>query len=959
MPPPVPLDPRWDELVRYHLACVQRAGLAQSVEYSAADSWVMLPFATEQFLAGTADSVPVGPELRQLFDGAGREEAVFYGWPLVVALDRRGVRRVAPVAVTALEPPTAEETAALAKDAEPYLNPALLSEDFFPPEALAAARAVAASGLAFGDAEGLAVQLADVLIALGFDDRAALDPQRLSATPRPRSPGVYNAAVAYRGASNGATAGLVEELTQLRTRPDWSRTAARYLLEQAPEVALPDEPAQVAPLTLNDSQEQALAATGVLPVTVITGPPGTGKSQLVAATVAAAWLRGETVLVASTNNEAVKVAVERAHEIDDGLLIRTGNAEHREALPPTLEALAGRPVPPGVSPTVSQRQLEVAVANRTRLHDALAQRAALEGELGQLALDLEARRTLLWGQPRPSPVHDRRVQLARRARRVERSYLFTAARTRRTLAAAEVPTDRVVQLADLAEWAEAELRWDALQAAITALGARDPETERDQLAAADHAWEQASLTAVQQTVATRISAGATALKHLARLRRGAPTARMAAVAGTLPSATGWACTALSAGRNFPLTAGLFDLVVIDEASQCGVAEVLPLAYRAKRLVIVGDPNQLTPVVTLAPRDVATIAASVGSTQDDLHARAVSYGQDSAFTAFARRAGRPPFLLDEHYRCHPEIAAYVNEAFYGGSLRVLTDVSRQDGTVRGLHWLQVAGHTEPGPRSGAVNHAEADAIVRWVLDHPDERGSLGVVTPFAAQAELIEDELRRALGEEQWTARGVAVGTAHRFQGGERDIVLFSPVLASDARHGTARWVEEQRNLVNVAVSRARRALVVAGDALALAQLPTPTLAALADAARREHPTPSSIDRDDRRLHSEAERRLYAALTEAGLEVQLKPVVDGYELDFAVVAADGRQIDVECDGTQHTDVRGRQRRQDLVRDLVLQRLGWQVLRIPAWRCLTEPRAAAHDVADAQGGHPVRGACAAPG
>jgi very-short-patch-repair endonuclease len=277
--------------------------------------------------------------------------------------------------------------------------------------------------------------------------------------------------------------------------------------------------------------------------------------------------------------------------------------------------------------------------------------------------------------------------------------------------------------------------------------------------------------------------------------------------------------------------------------------------------------------------------------------------------------------------------------------VLTDVTRQDGTVRGLHWLQVAGQTEPDPRSGAVNRAEANAIVRWVLDHRDEPGTLGVVTPFAAQAGLIENDLRRALGEEQWTARGVAVGTAHRFQGGQRDIVLFSPVLATDARHRTARWVEEQRNLVNVAVSRARRALVVAGDAAALTQLPTPTLAALAGAARRAHPTPSPADREDRRLHSETERRLYAALTEAGLSVQPKPVVDGYELDFAVTTADGRRIDVECDGTQHTDARGRQRRQDLVRDLVLQRLGWQVLRISAWRCLTEPRAAARDVAGA--------------
>ncbi|WP_346623757.1 DUF559 domain-containing protein [Blastococcus montanus] len=180
-----------------------------------------------------------------------------------------------------------------------------------------------------------------------------------------------------------------------------------------------------------------------------------------------------------------------------------------------------------------------------------------------------------------------------------------------------------------------------------------------------------------------------------------------------------------------------------------------------------------------------------------------------------------------------------------------------------------------------------------------------------------------------------------------DRVLFSPVLALRCTTRNCALGGRATHLVNVAVSRARRALVVAGDALALAQLPTPTLAALADVARREHPTPSPTDREDRRLHSEAEGRLYAALTEAGLEVQLKSLVDGYELDFAVTAADGRQIDVECDGTQHTDARGRQRRQHLVRDLVLQRLGWQVLRIPAWRCLTEPRAAAHDVAIASG------------
>jgi very-short-patch-repair endonuclease len=162
-------------------------------------------------------------------------------------------------------------------------------------------------------------------------------------------------------------------------------------------------------------------------------------------------------------------------------------------------------------------------------------------------------------------------------------------------------------------------------------------------------------------------------------------------------------------------------------------------------------------------------------------------------------------------------------------------------------------------------------------------------------------------------------------------------------------VEAQRNLVNVAVSRARRALVVVGDAAALAQLPVPTLTALAVAAAGHRPsdTVEEILREDRRLHSQAERRLHAALLAAGLTLELKPQVDGYELDFAIVTPDGRRLDVECDGSQHIDARGRQRRQDLARDHVLGKLGWQVLRYPAWRCLTHPAAVAAEVAAAAG------------
>lgn len=77
----------------------------------------------------------------------------------------------------------------------------------------------------------------------------------------------------------------------------------------------------------------------------------------------------------------------------------------------------------------------------------------------------------------------------------------------------------------------------------------------------------------------------------------------------------------------------------------------------------------------------------------------------------------------------------------------------------------------------------------------------------------------------------------------------------------------------------------------------------------------------------------AALQRAGLTVHLKPVIEGYELDFAVETPTGL-VNVEVDGTQHGDNRGRQRRQDLARDAILTALGIRVVRVPAWRCLAD-------------------------
>lgn len=948
----------WASLIEYHLLAVQRAGVPKPARVGDAERWHPIQLEREDIIVGRADEVPLDARLQALFTSLAPGESVFYGWPMVVTTDQSGRAHVGPLLMTELEAPLpGGAPTVVPRDDEPYLNAGLLNETFFPADVLAVVNTCVSPRLPFGDPAAMRELVERVAAALAIE-MTGLDPDHLKPAV-PGRLGVHNTALTFRGTSNLATRALASELATLMERTDWHDTAARWLLEPHAN-ARPDAgpvvpssfpgprpgeplrglvdglpPISTEGLSLNDSQERALIAASRDAVTVVTGPPGTGKSQLVAAVVANQWVSGHSVLVASTNNGAVDVAARRCAGLDEALLIRTGNRCQRDALPAVLESLAERGAQPGPSRDIIRRQLEVSAFTREAVHGRLAQRTAMEAQLAQLVMNVEALRVVIWGTTNPGPAHERRADIARRAAKYLRSRWWRGRHQREllTLASPDVPG---VRAEDVAAWALAEVRADELRALLDSWGPADPARDRFDLAAADTAWAAAGTSAVRDIVQEHLYTGRAAIRQLARLRVAGRTARTTAMARALPHVRGWGCTTLSARENFPMTAGLFDLLIIDEASQCSIADVLPLAYRAKRILVVGDPNQLTPVVTLTKSELDQVASSACTTQALMQQRALSVGSDSAYTAFAAKCLTPPHLLDEHYRCHPQIARFFNEQFYAGALRILTDVSTQPGTVRGLSLVEVPGHTRRGEGGSADNPEEADAVVAWVLAHLDEPGTIGVVTPFAAQSALITTRLKSALNGSDRPADTITVGTAHRFQGDERDVMLFSTVLAADANPGTARWVEEQRNLVNVAASRARRALVVFADPTALADTPVPTLhalVALARGAADQHAAAQDALTEVAALHSDAERRLFAALARRGHTPELKVVVEGYELDLALETASG-PLDIEVDGIHHTDMRGRQRRQDLARDQILESIGWRVIRVPAWRCLAE-------------------------
>jgi len=284
----------------------------------------------------------------------------------------------------------------------------------------------------------------------------------------------------------------------------------------------------------------------------------------------------------------------------------------------------------------------------------------------------------------------------------------------------------------------------------------------------------------------------------------------------------WATTNLSTKTNFPLTAGLFDVVIIDEASQCDIPSALPLLYRAKRAIIIGDANQLRHVATLYKDSDYKSASDWGIAPE-----AFLYNDHSLFDIAARSVGACPgtLMLREHYRSDPQIIEFSNEEFYNHQLVIRTDLSLrgipQSFLDRGCgaFWLHREGMAEHPSGGSAFNLEELKALqelVPSIIEAVDQHEksdrqhgyqfSIGIVTPYREQAKRIRTWVSQAFGDND----RIIVGTAHTFQGNERDIMIFSPVLAPGLSDGSRNWLDNTANLLNVAITRARAQLVIVG-----------------------------------------------------------------------------------------------------------------------------------------------------
>lgn len=269
----------------------------------------------------------------------------------------------------------------------------------------------------------------------------------------------------------------------------------------------------------------------------------------------------------------------------------------------------------------------------------------------------------------------------------------------------------------------------------------------------------------------------------------------------------------------------FDAVVVDEATQCCELELLiALQHGCRLCVLVGDHRQLPP----------TILSSV------------AHDGGMGVSLFERllEAGTPYSMLTTQYRMHPAISAAPNALFYGGQLKDgvghLTPPPPPSGWVawpsswrsRPVALLSVPHGLESSVHRSYQNRAEAKIVARLVVcvlkdavasgkSAMSTAKGLGVITPYAAQARLLATQLQSEVRGESEVLKAALkqldIRTVDGFQGREKEMVIISTVRANGKK--SVGFLRDSRR-ANVALTRARRGLVVVGDPNTLSRAST-------------------------------------------------------------------------------------------------------------------------------------------
>lgn len=375
------------------------------------------------------------------------------------------------------------------------------------------------------------------------------------------------------------------------------------------------------------------------------------------------------------------------------------------------------------------------------------------------------------------------------------------------------------------------------------------------------------------------------------------------------------------------TASKFDVIVVDEASQADMT-ALPLLYMGKKVIVVGDDRQVTPL------SVGTSEAAV----DALCARHLEgrvkepklYDSRLSLYGLVQSMAFPAHMLVEHFRSVPEIIGWCSRLSYNGTIRPLRDASSSSLKPAVLPW-----RTRGTAGDNGVNEEEAQAVIRllraMIHDPAYDGKTFGIIpmrSVYGAQVNRIRRLLVENFDPREIERRRIHCGISAEFQGDERDVVILS--LVDSAAPGLPLRKETDgadgmmKKRWNVAVSRARDQLWLVHSFDPAAQLkPDDLRRSLFDWADGVMSGTIGAAEPFDLPDPEFTGQVLRALRKRGYRVEAGHDAGAWRLDM-VVRARGRAAAIECDGSGREDEDAIRR--DMERQTVLERAGWKFVRV---------------------------------
>ncbi len=510
------------------------------------------------------------------------------------------------------------------------------------------------------------------------------------------------------------------------------------------------------PSNLSEAQLDIIHATKENDITAVVGPPGTGKSYTIASLAIDLAYHNKSVLICSKSDQAVDVLQEKIiHDIGvKGLSIRAGSGRnYKSKLKKKIEAVLSFRNAKGGDFYIPKKQKEIEYADRKikEIEGEISDRESREINTAELFLD-----------PKPSFF-----------KRIKRNYI-----SKKVLD--DIPFWQLIDLLHHYTYQKNKLIKEII-----------------------------SLKYADRTSSLLRDHRAT-FQDLLRLAKSPdPDVRdqlfqainFDTVLECLPI---WITKSADVSNVLPLQNDIFDVAIVDEASQCDIATMIPILARAKKIVIVGDPKQLRHVSFLSRAVLEKTANNLGL----LHDIDVSNYRETSFLDYVLEritSQESVHFLDEHYRSLPDIIRYSNQKFYDNKLKVMSDllIHKKQSAV---HWV----YCEGSKQKDGINLAEANKLLEDIqLLITEEKEvpanlctTIGILSPFRDQV----NHLKKKIEEFDLTAirkHKIAVGTPFEFQGEERDHMYITFTIDNKTNAYIFQYLDRE-DVFNVSITRAKQ-----------------------------------------------------------------------------------------------------------------------------------------------------------